>query len=170
MIEVRQRTPWVRTIVLAFYTLGFVIVGVTIPCANNEVICYTIKGLLFGLALILIYVLIWQVFNKRRIRVNRDEVIISNRILSKVKKIYYPLKLEIKSFSQERKFEHSNSFFQLYGIFIRKLVRLILFKNIYYKVELIGNGKNRTLIQDLSEQDAKKVLKFMKEEMLGHVN
>lgn len=163
MIKIKQRTPWVRTIIIAFYTLGFIIVGATIPCTNTKVVCYTVKGIMFGIVLILIYVLIWQIFNKRIIKVEGNKIIISNHLISRVKKVKHPTKLEIKSFSSEFKSEHGESFLQIYNLLIHKFVRLILFKNIYYSVLLIENGKSKRLIQDLTEQDAKNVLEFINE-------
>lgn len=162
MIKMKQRTPIVRTIMLSFYTFGFFVVGATIPCNNNKIVCYSIKGLLFGMASVLIYVLIWQIFNKRFINVKGNKIIISNNIISKITKVEQPIKLEIKSFSKE--IQHETSFIKIYKLLINRLVRLILFKNIYHSVRLIKNGKSKTLMQDLTEQDANRVINFLKGE------
>jgi hypothetical protein len=164
MIKTKQCTPLIRTILLTFYTFGFVVVGATIPCTNNKAVCNSIKGLLFGIATVLIYVLIWQIFNIRIIKIIEDKIIISNHLIRKVKKIKQPMKLEIRSFSEDFKTKHGESFFQIYNLLIHKLIRLILFKNVYYSVSLIENGKSKKLIQDLTEQEAKRVLNFLKKE------
>ena len=68
----------------------------------------------------------------------------------------------LKQYKKESLWE---SFFQIYKLLIYRLVRLILFKNVYHSVKLIENGKRKKLMQDLTEQDATKALNFLKEKV-----